>query len=314
VCDGWQHAGQGTFAVQTFTTLAASGLGNMMMSNITTAEPTLGANDYLMYQNLIEGYRIRRLGFGSAGPQPLTVAFYSAHHRTGLYSVAVRNKDATRSCVMTYTHAVADAYQYNVITFPGCPDGVWDATNGLGMQLVFTHACGATFTAPATGGWYNANYLGAPGQVNGVGTTADVSRIACVLALPGTLAPTAARAPLITRTYDHEYLLARRYWWCSNPRTPKGEAVGSVSGESYENNVVGLVPWRFTVPMRIVPAMSVWNNGVQNQLRNTITGALSAGGGISISYLFQEGGCILGINTLPTGNWFDFDLIADARF
>lgn len=314
LCDGWGNGYNTGVVSAQVAPFPATGLGNILQLNVTTPDPAMTGTSISFVYNAIEGYRVRRLAFGGASAQPVTVAFWSAHHRPGLYSVSLRNADATRSCVVTYTQAVADAWQYNVVTFPGCPDGVWNGTNGLGMQLAFANASSATYTAPAAGNWYNANYVAAPGQVNGVGTTADVFRLACVLALPGIFAPTSARSTLITRPYDEELLLCRRYWWCSNPDAPHGLNVGLMSGYSLSANSINLSTYRFTVPMRIIPAIQVWNNGVFGQVRNSQSGALTATGTSANSYAGKEGTTyIITGAAMSLNQWLDFDMVADAR-
>ena len=214
VCDGWAHGFNTSALSSQVAPFPSSGLGDILQCNVVTADPAMTGNSVSFVYNAIEGYRIRRLGFGAASAQPVTVAFWSAHHRTGLYSVSLRNGAATRSCVMTYTQAVADSYQYNVVTFPGDVAGAWDTTNGLGMQLAFANASASQYNAPTAGQWYTGNYIAVAGQVNGAAATSDIFRLAGVLLLPGPAAPVAARSSLISRPYDQELLLCRRYWWC----------------------------------------------------------------------------------------------------
>jgi hypothetical protein len=315
VCDGWYISSGGPVASSSIlVAFASAGIGNVLQNNITTVDAAMAGSSAHTILTYVEGYRARRLGFGYLSAQPLTVAFYSAHHRTGLYSVTLRNADNTRSCVMTYNQVNPDSYQYNIVTFPGCTDGVWNTTNGIGFSCTFTAACGPTFTAPATGVWYPTIYASAPGQVNGAGSTADTFRIASVLILPGTVAPPAARAAYISRPWDQEYILCQRYWWTSNPGNPKGDGAGMLAGVSLIANVISGNTYRFTVPMRIMPALKIWNNGVQGQVRNTSTGAVIAVGAVANNWIELGGGTLINVATLASGIWVDFDLMADARF
>jgi hypothetical protein len=65
--------------------------------------------------------------------------------------------------------------------------------------------------------------------------------------------------------------------------------------------------------MRIPPALSIWNNGVQGQVRNTSNGSVMTTGGVTGSYLQQQGGCIIQVSAITINVWIDFDLQANAR-
>ena len=74
-----------------------------------------------------------RLAWGKAYAYPLTIAFWSMRSITGLYSVSFRNATSTRSYVASYNQVAANVPQCNVITVPGCTDGVCETT----IVLVF---------------------------------------------------------------------------------------------------------------------------------------------------------------------------------
>jgi hypothetical protein len=172
----------------------------------------LGAGDSYTIFQVIEGWRVARLAWGTGNAQPITIGFWSAHHRTGLYSGTIRNSPPTRSYAFTYTQAVADAVQYNTVTIPGCTDGTWATDNTGGMTILFAGACGTTLTAPSANSWLVGNYVAAPGQVNGIATSSDFLRFGAVVVLPGSEAPSAARSPFIMRPYDQELVTCQRYW------------------------------------------------------------------------------------------------------
>ena len=125
-CDGWQQSFGGTMTVNTATAVAAyvPGFTNVVYLNPAAAQASLTASDYSLIWQKIEGYRIAKLAWGTANAQPITLSFWSAHRRPGLYSGSIRNGTTNRSYAFTYTHAVADVAQYNVVTVPG--DIVWN--------------------------------------------------------------------------------------------------------------------------------------------------------------------------------------------
>jgi hypothetical protein len=179
---------------------------------VNTAQATINAADYFMIWQRIEAWRISRLGWGRASPQPITIGFWTMHHRAGTYSVTVRNATVDRGYAATYTQAVADVPQYQVITIPGCPDGVWNLDNNVGITLTFAFAMGSNNIASAANTWIATPCAAAPGQINGVAATTDIFRITGVVVLPGVESPTAARSALIMRPLDQELITCKRYY------------------------------------------------------------------------------------------------------
>lgn len=215
VCDGWLIEVVG--AMVPWANCANSpgtfvGLPNYLSVAITTAQPSLGAGDAISVSQKIEGYRIARLGWGAANAQPITIGFWTKHHRTGLYTGTIRNGGGTRGYAFSYNHAVADVAQYNTVTIPGCIDGTWPVDNSASMRLTFAIGCGSTYTAPSLNTWLPSGYIAGPGQINGVAATSDFFRITGVVVLPGIEAPSSERSPLIMRPFDQELLLCMRYW------------------------------------------------------------------------------------------------------
>ena len=217
VCDGWYLFFSGTMAVssaQAGTAISdVPGISGLTYIAVTTAQASIGASDQaVLFQN-IEGYRVARLGWGTASAQSITIGFWTAHQRTGVYSITVSNMPTTnRSYSSTYTQNASGVYQYNTITIPGDTTGTWPRDNSSALRVKFAMAAGSTLTAPSVNTWGAGDYSAAPGQINGVAATSDAFRITGVVVLPGIEAPTAARSPLIMRPYDQEIMTCRRYW------------------------------------------------------------------------------------------------------
>lgn len=277
IVDRWALSMVGTMGVtasQVNTPGRFYGLPNMIAISVSAAQAVLGTSDTCCIYGGIEGYRIARLGWGLANPQPITIGFWTAHHRTGTYSVAVQNGAVTRTYVTTYTQNVADASEYKTITIPGCPDGAWDATNGIGMYVVFMNASGAP--ANSTNNWSLSTSATAPGQVNGVGTTSDVFRITGIMILPGTDAPSAARSALMLRTYEQELRICKRYW-----QKLGGSSTGDIFYSGYQAAGSGIGgTLNYEVEMRAIPTSAVAGVWASNNASNIYpygTGAKSLG-------------------------------------
>jgi hypothetical protein len=214
ICDGWQllKGGVPVVLAQQFGSSLATGFQSFIGVTVSTAQPSLAAGDFACVTQMLEGYRISRLGWGTANAQPITIGFWSDHTGAGVYSGTVRNGAVTRSYAFTYTQNVSNIPQYNTVTIPGCTDGVWPSDNTLAMTISFAMASGSTLTAPSANTWLNGNYIAAPGQVNSVATTSGVLRITGVIVLPGIEVPTAARSAFIMRPFDQELDICQRYY------------------------------------------------------------------------------------------------------
>jgi hypothetical protein len=247
VVDGWSLFNNTTaviYGAQSPNGSIVSGLPNCLVSGVTTAAPSLTTDSIVQLSMQIEGYRAMRLGYGAAGAQPMTLAFWTAHGRPGVYSVSIRQASGLRSYVATYSQNGANTWEYKTVTIPGDTAGTWAKDNTVGISVGFTIASAPNFTAPAANTWYAANYVAAPGQVNGVAATSDAFRITGVVVLPGIQAPSAARLPFIMRPYDQELTTAKRYWQLI---TPDIRVNAASAGSIYEYTYI------FPTEMRAVP-------------------------------------------------------------
>jgi hypothetical protein len=254
ICDGWRCGLNGTMAYVAVADANGGGVFPLfpkyrLLVSITTAQASLGAGDYTQIQQYIEGWRCERLNWGTTNAQPITIGFWTAHARTGVYSVFVHNSVDDRSYVTTYTQAVANIAQYNVVTIPGPTAGSWATDNTIGLKVGFSFGCGATFTAPSVGSWLSGNYIAAPGQVNAVAATSDNFRITGVVVLPGAQTITAAQSPLLMRSYDQELTLCKRYY----------QKIVRPPGTAHSNGTIQLYFWSFPFPvaMRSTPTASL---------------------------------------------------------
>jgi len=263
VGDGWRVGTAGSMSVSALI----DGTGGTLFYTpyrlllSVTAGASLTTNDYTQVQQYIEGYRVVRLQWGKTSAQPITIGFWTAHHRTGLYSVVVRNGADNRSYATTYTQNAADIAQYNVVTIPGDTTGTWTVDNTIGLKVAFSFGCGTAFTATSANTWLAGNYIAAPGQINAAAAATDVFRLTGVVVLPGSQAPTAAQSPLIMRPYDQELLTCERYYQKYTGMLVEGyQAAGGVV---YKDHFL-------TTPMRAVPTLGATNHSFGNSSNLTI--------------------------------------------
>jgi Collagen triple helix repeat (20 copies) len=251
------------------------GFTTYLRVSTASQQTVMGANDVFYLQNNIEGSRILRLAFGTANAQPITIGFWSCHTLPGLYSISVRSGDGARGYVTSYTHAVSDVPQYNVITIPGDKAGTWATSSARGMLIGFTMACGSANITSSVNTWLaGGSGFGAPGQVNAMGGPYNF-RITGLIVLPGNEAPTAARSALIMRPADVELDLCQRYF-----QAPWSTASYAMAAYCAGPNVARL-GYVFRKMMRASPTMLSVNPGWCNV--NCMNGNFAAASVSSLS-------------------------------
>jgi hypothetical protein len=173
--DRWKFNKVGTYTVNSTRPAGLIALPgtNFNLSNycrvitLSAQQASMGAGDYCMFQQVVEGQRLREL-VGDVHSLSLLVKSTTAPLKFG---VAIRdvNPAVSRSLVKLCTISTADTWTLislpNLPVFP--PAGNWNVTPGIeGYTISVTLACGATFTAPANDTWQNGSFFGAVGQDN----------------------------------------------------------------------------------------------------------------------------------------------------
>lgn len=158
----------GAFTAQQDTS-APAGFVNSIKCTITTADASLSATQVAYCGQRIEGTNLSDLGWGTASAKTVTLSFWVRSSLTGTFGGALRNSATTRSYPFSYIISVANTWEQKSITIPGDTTGTWLTTTGVGLDLYFSLGAGSSRTGTA-GSWAAANYLGATGQTQVIGT------------------------------------------------------------------------------------------------------------------------------------------------
>jgi len=253
ICDGWTYQKAGTMVAPVGVWPSApAGFSHTIAMAVTTAQASLGGTDNVIIMAYIEGYRIKRLAWGTANAQPITIGFWTAHYLPGTYTGTVRNAANDRSCAFSYTHTASSVWEYKTVTIPGDTAGTWNVSNGVGVIINFAAACGTSYAAPAINTWYGGGYIAGPGQVNAVASTSYTFNLTGLVVLPGIELPSAARAPLIMRPYDQELLTCMRYY----EALPSSGIGALASGMAYSTTAAVIV-MPYKVVKRAAPTFNV---------------------------------------------------------
>ena len=214
--DRWRFVGSnaGTWTVSQSTT-SPNLFKNSYKFDCTTADTSLGAGDFLAFDQALEGYTVQGLGWGTSDAKPVTVSFYVRSSKTGTYTcelfqgsggVGGSNILVSKS----YTISAADTWEFKTITFSGNTAVAFTNDNSRQLTLNLWLAAGSNFTGGtfSDGTFHNANNRRvASGQVNLADSTSNDWYITGVQLEVGTQA-----TPYENRNYGEELALCKRYY------------------------------------------------------------------------------------------------------
>jgi len=243
---------------------ASNEFQNSLRIAVTTADTSIAASENLgIFQN-IEGFNVRDL-IGKT----FTLSFWARSSKTGIHCVSFRNTGSDRSLVAEYTVNAANTWEFKTVAVTGgLPTaGTWNWTNGMGVSVGFSLACGSTFqTTP--GAWQTGNFLATVNQVNCLDTVGNIFAITGVQLEVGDVATAFEHRPIPV-----ELAMCQRYFWTGG----YGWAGSCISATN------GTVSGTFPVQMRSAPTFS------------TIAGA-------GTNALIRSGGATETINTVVNSN------------
>jgi hypothetical protein len=169
---------------------------------------TIGAGEIAGFRQYIEGYNIADLAQGTANARGFTLSFWVKSSLTGTFGGIVSN-DNDRSWAFTYTISAANTWEQKTITITGQTGGTWLTTNGIGLSVILSLACGSSYlTTPNQ--WNSNNSYGATGQSSVLATNGATWQFTGVQLERGSTA-----SSFEYRSYGTELSLCQRYYYKS---------------------------------------------------------------------------------------------------
>jgi len=226
--------------------------------NVSTAQATLGATDYCVFNQVIEGPSARAL----IGDVTSLSILANSNVLNAKFSLAIRDSTNKVSYVVPVT-LTGNVWQ--LITFPNIP--VFSSANSasysllpgaIGYQVSIVLGAGSTYTTPAVNSWQNGNFIAAPGQ-NFLATTGSLL-IAFIQHEPGSYCTS-----LIDCPFQENLLNCQRYFAKSNgynratPTSSDWQNIGQFLGQPSAQTVCRL-SIAFPVDMAKVPTMTLYDN------------------------------------------------------
>jgi hypothetical protein len=172
----------------------------------SSAATSVASGDFYFIQQVIEGYNIADLGFGTASASTTTLSFWVRSSLTGTFGGGLQNSGGTYNYPFSYTISVANTWEQKTITITGATSGTWLATNGAGLYVVFGLGVGTTYSGTA-GAWTSSNHFSTTSAVSVVGTNGATFYITGVQLERGSTA-----SSFEYRSYGAELALCQRYY------------------------------------------------------------------------------------------------------
>jgi hypothetical protein len=229
------------FTVQRSTDAPAGFTNSLLVTSLSAYSVT--GNDYFGVYQVIEGYNVADLNYGTASAQTITFSFWVKSSLTGSFGGSIENGAQNRCYSFAYTVSSANTWEYKTVTAVGDTTGTWNTDNTGGMIAWF--GLGASGTRVGTAGAWgtqSGSGLQPSGTVSVVGTSGATFYITGVQLEAGSVA-----TPFERRPYGTELALCQRYGF---------DLLGAPGG-NYANLGIGMARGGFNSQLFIRPPVTL---------------------------------------------------------
>jgi len=192
---------------------------------------SVSSTDILTINQVIEGFNIADLNWGTANAKTVTLSFQVYSSLTGTFGGALSNSASTQYYPFSYTVSSANTWTTVSVTIAGSTTGTWASDNSAGLYIYFGLGVGSSKSGTA-GSWGSTAVYSATGATSVVGTSGATFYITGVQLEVGSSA-----TGFEYRQYGQELALCQRYFQVIN-------------GAVYRAYLTGLVfywiPWQVT--------------------------------------------------------------------
>jgi hypothetical protein len=265
--DRWQFIANsaGTWTVSQSTTVpTGEGFAYSHKFDCTTADASLGAGDYLLLGQKIEGINLQHLKYGTSSAEKLTLSFWVRSAKTGTYVVEYRNANSggARTQSQSYTISAADTWEKKTITIDGDTASTFESTTNSELEIYLWLAAGSNFTSGTLNTSWGSDTTAnrAVGVVNLADSTSNDWYITGVQLEVGNNA-----TPFEHLSYGEDLALCSRYFFKAKP---SGALVAWAHPLTTGDTVYRRCTLAFPVEMRDHPTIS-FTSANDSTLSNT---------------------------------------------
>ena len=206
---------------------------------------SVGASDYLGFQQIVEGLNMSDLAWGTANAKSVSLSFWVRSSLTGTFGGALQNSGATYNFPFSYTISSANTWTYITVPITGPTSGTWTVSNTAFVFVAFSLGSGSTYTTTG-GAWTSSVAFQATGSTSVVGTNGATFYITGVQLEVGSTATSFDYRP-----YTTELGLCYRYCYALY----KGDNIYYANGLYYTSTNVR-TQIQFPVNMRTTPTIT----------------------------------------------------------
>lgn len=229
---------------------SGQGFSNSFKIDVTTADASLAAGDYALFQGKVEAQNLQHLLYGTSEAKRVTLQFWVKSAKTGVHIVGLNAHDAGYYNNQSYTIASANTWQKVVMTFDGYQSGGITNDNGIGFAISWWLAAGSTYSGGtlASNTWHNIQANRAVGQVNVMDSTSNEWYITGIQLEVGDVA-----TPFEHRSYGDELRRCQRYFYNFADGSVDSDAPLSVG--TYYSSTIIYSGVKLPVTMRAAPSL-----------------------------------------------------------
>ena len=259
-------ASAGVFTLAQDTTSPAN-FTNSLKATVTTADSSIASGSSYRVQQMVEGYNMSDLNWGTSDAQSVTLSFWVRSSVTGTLGGSVANGDFNRFNVFSYTISSADTWEYKTVTIAGDTSGTWPTNNSLSLRLNFSLGAGSTLLA-AAGSWGASTKEGVTGQTNVIATNSATFYVTGVQLEANTNA-----TPFEYLQYEQQLALCQRYYYQWNTTSANNFLMFAMGVGT--TALYGIVP--FPTTMRSNPSSITFGSGWGRWLGGALTSISTIG-------------------------------------
>ena len=230
---------------------APDGFANSFKVDVTTADTSIAAGQYIQINTRPEAQDLQDLAYGTSAAKTITVSFYVRSNVTGTYTFAIQQADnSSKQVSQTYTINSANTWERKTFTFAGDTSGVINNDNGTGFQIYWNLAIGSTYTTGTSRSTWttfaDADFA-AGHTANLLSSTSNEWYLTGVQLEVGSVA-----TDFEHRSYAQELALCQRY--CEVILEGEGDGAYMVNSVGYATDQLYAI-FRFAVEKRVSPTL-----------------------------------------------------------
>ena len=257
------------FSVQQNAGAVTPPVGFSKYMGITSSSAySVASGDIFVLAQVVEGYNIADLAWGTANAKTVTISFQVRSSLTGTFGGAVTSGAVARSYPFTYTINSANTWETKTVTIAGDTSSTWNTDNSGGLVLYFGFGVGSTYSGSA-GSWSNSIFRSAAGAVSVVGTSGATFYITGVQLEAGSTA-----SPFAHENYGDTLRKCQRYFQLIDYSTSNG----GIAANWYQFTIPFLMAMRATPTMVASQILSNTGSAIATQDSGNVSGWTLADG------------------------------------